>query len=150
MVRTTACHAVGTGSIPVGPVIYSIRLAGRWRLPYKQKQPWFESKIEYEYRDLVQLEERQSPKLHVGSPNLSVPANFMGVPKSWRSSSVCKTDGYAFDGPNPSTPTILYSTLAQLVERATVNRMVPGSSPGGGAMPVSPSGQWLEPVNLPF
>ena len=28
--------------------------------------------------DLVQLEERQSPKLHVGSPNLSVPANFYG------------------------------------------------------------------------
>ena len=27
--------------------IYSIRLAGQWRLPYKQKQPWFESKIEY-------------------------------------------------------------------------------------------------------
>ena len=44
-------------------------------MPYKQKLPWFESKIEYEYRDLVQLEERQSPKLHVGSPNLSVPAN---------------------------------------------------------------------------
>ena len=79
MVRTTACHAVGTGSIPVGPAIYSIRLAGRWRLPYKQKQPWFESKIEYEYRDLVQLEERQSPKLHVGSPNLSVPANKLWV-----------------------------------------------------------------------
>ena len=26
-----------------------------------------------------------------------------------------------------------HSTLAQLVERATVNRVVPGSSPGGGA-----------------
>lgn len=74
----------------------------------------------------------------------------MGVPKSWRSSSVCKTDGYAFDGPNPSTPTILYSTLAQLVEQSAVNRQVPGSNPGGGAMPGSPSGQWLEAVTLPF
>lgn len=30
---------------------------------------------------------------------------------------------------------ITYSTLAQLVERAAVNRLVPGSSPGGGASP---------------
>ena len=63
---------------------------------------------------------------------------FMGVPKSWRSSSVRKTDGYAFDGPNPSTPTILYSTLAQLVEQSAVNRQVPGSNPGGGAI-IKPS-----------
>lgn len=34
----------------------------------------FESVIEY-YRDLVQLVELQSPKLSVGSSNLSVPAN---------------------------------------------------------------------------
>lgn len=58
----------------------------------------------------------------------------MGAPKSWRSSRVRKTRGYAFGGSNPPAPTILYSTLAQLVERATVNRMAPGSSPGGGAI----------------
>ena len=33
-----------------------------------------------------------------------------------------------------------YSTLAQLVERPTVNRMVPGSSPGGGAMEAQETG----------
>lgn len=59
---------------PCPKVFHSIRLVGLWRLPYKQKQPWFESKIEY-YRDLVQLVEWQSPKLFVGSSNLSVPAN---------------------------------------------------------------------------
>ena len=36
-------------------------------------------------------------------------------------------------GSNPTAGTRHYSTLAQLVERPTVNRMVPGSSPGGGA-----------------
>ena len=34
----------------------------------------------------------------------------------------------------PSARMNLYGTVAQLVERATVNRMVPGSSPGGGAI----------------
>ncbi len=92
---------------------YSIRLVGLWRLPYKQKQPWFESKIEY-YRELAQLEEQQSPKLRVGCSRHSFPANklFMGMLKSWRSSSVCKTDGYAFGGSNPPIPTT-YSILAQ-------------------------------------
>ena len=56
----------------------------------------------------------------------------MDVPNSWRYSPVCKTGGYAFGGSNPPTSTT-YSTLAQLVERSAVNRIVPGSSPGGGA-----------------
>ena len=67
----------------------------------------------------------------------------MGMLKSWRTSSVCKTDGYAFDGPNPSIPTILYSTLAQLVECVTVNHIVPGPSPGGGANKLNNGGSPL-------
>lgn len=35
----------------------------------------------------------------------------------------------------------IYSTLAQLVERAAVNRLVPGSSPGGGAKNVP---RWID------
>ncbi len=35
---------------------------------------------------------------------------------------------------------ILYSSLAQLVERMTVNHDVAGSSPAGGAKKVSPIG----------
>lgn len=73
--NTSVCLTdIFAGSNPAVLATYSIRLAGRWHLPYKQTQPWFESKIEY-YRDLVQLVERQSPKLFVGSSNLSVPAN---------------------------------------------------------------------------
>ena len=30
----------------------------------------------------------------------------MGNLRSWRFSSVCKTDGYAFGGPNPPLPTM--------------------------------------------
>ena len=51
--------------------------------------------------------------------------------KSWRSSPVCKTGGYAFGGPNPPMPTI-YSTLVQLVERGTDNAMILCSSQRGG------------------
>ena len=36
-------------------------------------------------------------------------------------------------GSSPVLP-IFYSTIAQLVEQKTVNLLVPGSSPGGGAI----------------
>ena len=52
--NTSVCLTdIFAGSNPAVLATYSIRLAGRWHLPYKQTQPWFESKIEY-YRDLGQ------------------------------------------------------------------------------------------------
>lgn len=73
--NTSVCLTdIFAGSNPAVLATYSIRLAGRWHLPYKQTQPWFESKIEY-YRELAQLEEQQSPKLRVGCSRHSFPAN---------------------------------------------------------------------------
>ena len=63
--------------------------------------------------------------------------------KSWRSSSVCKTDGYAFGGPNPPIPTT-YSDMAQLVERVIRNDQVVRSSRTVGANMVSVA-QLVEP-----
>ena len=46
----------------------------------------------------------------------------MGMLKSWRSSPVCKTGGYAFGGPNPPMPTKQLA-LAQPEERTLFNVM---------------------------
>ena len=67
----------------------------------------------------------------------------MGMPKSWRSSSVCKTDGYAFGGSNPPIPTT-YSDIAQLVEQFIRNEPVARSSRAVGANMVSVA-QLVEP-----
>lgn len=67
----------------------------------------------------------------------------MGAPKSWRSSRVRKTRGYAFGGPNPPAPTTS-SDIAQLVEQFIRNEPVARSSRAVGANMVSVA-QLVEP-----